>query len=53
MMWIDKIKILEVSFLSGGGHRGGLKCFVNRAPTFHVDSIYYTECLVCTFVIFL
>ena len=49
-MWIDRIKISQVSFLSGGGHRGGLRRFEDRAPTFQVDSIYYTGCLVRKFV---
>ena len=47
------IKISQVSFSSGGDHRGGIRRFVDRAPTFQVDSIYYTGCLVCTFVNFL
>ena len=35
-----------MSFSSdGGGHCGGLRHFVDRAPTFqNVDSIYYTGC---------
>ena len=55
MMWIDRIKKTHKyrSQLSsgGGGHRGGLRRFVDRAPTFqNVDSIYYTGCFLRTVV---
>ena len=53
MIWIDRIKISQVLFSSGGGHRRGLRHFVDRAPTFQVDSIYHMGWLVCTFVNFL
>ena len=53
MMWIDRVKSnSRVLFSSGGGgHRGGLRRFVDRAPTFqNVDSIYYTGCFLRTVV---
>ena len=53
MMWIDRVKSnSRVSFSSGGGgHRRGLRRFVDRAPTFqNVDSIHYTECFLRTVV---
>ena len=53
MMWIDRVKSnSRVSFSSGGGgHRGGLRRFVDRAPIFqNVDSIHYTGCFLRTVV---